>query len=136
MEVIESGILGGQEDWQWVTEMIGSIARRKLGETSGNVSTVGGRETWWWNQEVQEKLKDKKKAKKAWDTIRDDANKLAYKTARKQTKREVAKARNKVYEELYEKLDTKEGENGVLKIAKQRNRQSKDVLRTSKSNQK
>ena len=89
--------------------MIQSIARKELGETSGKVSTAGRRETWWWNQEVQEKLKDNKKAKKAWDTIRDDASKLAYKTARKQAKREVAKARNKEYEELYEKLETKEG---------------------------
>ena len=39
--------------------------------------------------EVQ-KLKDKKKAKKAWDTIRDDASKLAYKNARKKAKREVS----------------------------------------------
>ena len=69
-----------------------SIARRELGETLGKVSTVGRRETCWWNQEVQEKLKDKKKAKKAWDTIRDDESKLAYTTARKQAKREVAKA--------------------------------------------
>ena len=83
MDVIESGILGGQEDWQRIAEMIRSIARRELGKTSRKVSTAGRRETWWWNQEVQEKLKDKKKAKKAWDTIRDDASKLAYKTARK-----------------------------------------------------
>ena len=117
MEVIESGILGGQEDWQIIAEMIRSIARRELSETSGKVSTAGRRETWWWNQEVQEKLKDKKKAKKAWDTIRDDASKLAYKTSRKQAKREVVKARNKAYEELYEKLETKEGENEVFKIA-------------------
>ena len=59
--------------------------------------------------------------------MRDDASKLAYKTAKKQAKREVAKARNKAYEELYEKLETKEGENELFKIAKQRNRQSKDV---------
>ena len=72
-------------------------------------------------------LKDKKKAKKAWDTIRDDASKLTYKTERKHAKREVAKARNKAYEELYEKLETKKGENEVFKIAKQRNRQNKDV---------
>ena len=39
----------------------------------------------------------------------------------------MAKARNKAYEELYEKLETKEGENEVFKIAKQRNRQSKGV---------
>ena len=127
MDVIESGILSGQEVWQRIAEMIRSIARKELGETSGKVSPAGRQETWWWNQEVQEKLKDKKKAKKAWDTIRDDASKLAYKTAIKQAKREVAKARNKAYEELYEKLETKEGENEVFKIAKQKNRQSKDV---------
>ena len=39
----------------------------------------------------------------------------------------MAKARNKAYEELYEKLETKKGENEVFKIAKQRNRQNKDV---------
>ena len=41
--------------------------------------------------------------------------------------REVTKARNKTYEELYEKLKIKGRENEVFKIAKQRNRQSKDV---------
>ena len=118
MEVIESGILGGQEDWQRIVEIIRSIARRELGKTSGKLSTTGRRETWWWNQDVQEKLKNKKKAKKAWDTIRDDASKLAYKTARKQAKKEVAKTKNKSYEELYEELETKEGKNEVFKIAK------------------
>ena len=44
MKVIESGILGGQEDWQRIAEMIQSIARRKLGETSGKVSMAGRRE--------------------------------------------------------------------------------------------
>ena len=52
---------------------------------------------------------------------------MAYRTARTQAKREVAKARNKAYEELYEKLETKEGENELFKIAKQRNRQNKVV---------
>ena len=127
MDVIENGILSGQEDWQSIAEMIRSIARKDLGETLGKVSTAGRRETWWWNQDVQEKLKDKKKDKKAWDTNRDDASKLAYKTARKQAKREVAKTRNKAYEEMYKKLETKEGENEVFKIAKQRNRQIKNV---------
>ena len=53
--------------------------------------------------------------------------KIAYKTARKQAKIEVAKARNRAYEELYEKLETKQGENEVFQLAKQRNRQIKDV---------
>ena len=123
MEVIKSGILGAKEDWQRVAEMIWSIGRMALGETSGIISTAGRRKTWWWNQEVQEKQKDKRNDKKVWDIMRNDASKLAYKTARKQAKREMAKARNKAHEEL----ETKEGENELFKIAKQRNRQGKDV---------
>ena len=42
-EVIKSGTLGGQEDWQNVAEMIRSIARMELGETSGKISTEGRR---------------------------------------------------------------------------------------------
>ena len=52
---------------------------------------------------------------------------MTYKIARKQAKKEVAKARNKAYEELHKKLETKEGENELFKIAKQRNTQSRDV---------
>ena len=44
MDVI-SGILGGQEDWQRIAEMIWSIARRELCETSRKVSTAGRQET-------------------------------------------------------------------------------------------
>ena len=46
---------------------------------------------------------------------------------KKTSKERVAKARNKAYEELYEKLETREEKNELFKIAKQRNRQSKDV---------
>ena len=115
MEVIESGILDGQKYWQRIAEMIRIIARRELGETLEEASRAGRRETWWWNQEFQENLKNKKKAKKTWDTIRDDASKLAYKTARKQAKKEVAKARNKAYEEQYKKTGNKRGEMRCLK---------------------
>ena len=47
MDVIESGILSGQEDWQRIAEMIRGIARRELGETSEKVRTVSRRKTWW-----------------------------------------------------------------------------------------
>ena len=35
MEVIKSGILGGKEDWQRAAEIIRSIGRMELVETSG-----------------------------------------------------------------------------------------------------
>ena len=62
--MIKSRILGGKEDWQRVTEIIRSIARMELSETSEKISAASRQETWWWNQEVQEKLKDKRNAKK------------------------------------------------------------------------
>ena len=62
--MIESGILGGQQDWQKTTDKIPSIARMELGETSGKVNTSNKREAWWWNQDVQEKSKNKRKLKK------------------------------------------------------------------------
>ena len=44
MDVIESGIFSGQEDWQRIAEMIRSIARRELGETSEIVEPGSTRE--------------------------------------------------------------------------------------------
>ena len=38
-EVIESGILGGQQDWQKIADKIRSIVRMELGETSGKADT-------------------------------------------------------------------------------------------------
>ena len=48
---------------------------RKTAETVLEVTfgkQKGDREAWWWNEEVQESIKEKKEAKKAWDKIRDE----------------------------------------------------------------
>ena len=42
----------------------------------------GDKETWWWNEEVQESIKEKKEAKKAWDKIRNKNTKKIYKKKR------------------------------------------------------
>ena len=51
---------------------------------------------------------------------------------RKKAKRKVAKARNKEYE----RLETRDGQNELFKIVKQRDRQNKDVhqVRVIKNN--
>ena len=50
-----------------------------------------------------------------------------YKEAKKNAKRAVSAARGKAYDELYEKLGTKEGEMGVYKLAKIRERKTRDL---------
>ena len=51
----------------------------------------------------------------------------AYKEANKPAKRAVAMAKEEAYEELYTKLDTREGAKIIYKLAKSRDRRSRDI---------
>ena len=110
--------------YEAVTNGIRDTAREVLGAASGKRGRED-RETWWWNQEVQQAVKEKKEAKKQWDGARDDESKERYKKAKKKAKRTVAKVKNKAFQDLYERLETKEGVNEVFQIAKQRNKMDK-----------
>jgi hypothetical protein len=55
-----------------------------------------------------------------------DKNIQKYKKARRNAKKVMSEARGQTYAELYRKLETKEGENDVYKIAKLRERKTKD----------
>ena len=68
----------------------------------------GDRETWWWNEEVQESIKEKKEAKKVWDKITDENSKKSYKEKKSKAKKAVAIAKGRAYEDLYARLETKE----------------------------
>ena len=100
-------ILGGKDglpdEWDKTAEMLRKTAETVLGVTFGK--RKGDRETWWWNEEVQKSIKEKKsKAKKA-----------------------VAMAKGRAYDNLYARLKTKEGEKELYRLARQRNRAGKDV---------
>jgi hypothetical protein len=55
-----------------------------------------------------------------------DENIQKYKEARRNAKKTVSEARGQIYTELYRKLDTKDGENNVYKMAKLRERKTRD----------
>ena len=50
-----------------------------------------------------------------------------YKLAKKEAKKAVQNARVKLYKEVYEKLDTKEVENDIYRIARIRERKTRDL---------
>ncbi|KAJ7976178.1 Craniofacial development protein 2 [Quillaja saponaria] len=54
---------------------------------------------------------------------------LANTQARKDAKKAVREARGKACEGLYQKLETKDGEKDIYRIAKQRERRTKDLIR-------
>ncbi|KAK3524421.1 hypothetical protein QTP70_027975 [Hemibagrus guttatus] len=121
--------LGGQvvlpDDWETTGEMIRETGRKVLGVSSGRRKE--DKETWWWNEEVQDSVQRKRLAKKKWDMDRTEENRQEYKELQRRVKREVSKAKQKAYDELYTRLDTREGEKDLYRLARQRDRDGKDV---------
>ncbi|KAK3561425.1 hypothetical protein QTP86_002546 [Hemibagrus guttatus] len=121
--------LGGQvvlpDDWETTAEVIRETGRKVLGVSSGRRKE--DKETWWWNEEVQDSIQRKRLAKKKWDMDRTEENRQEYKELQHRVKREVSKAKQKAYEELYTRLDTREGEKDLYRLARQRDRDGKDV---------
>ena len=121
--------LGGKDglpdEWGKTAEMVMKTAETVLGVTFGKQK--GDRETWWWNEEVQEGIKVKKEAKKTWYKIRDENTKKMYKEKKSKAKKAVAMAKGHAYDNLYARLETKEDEKELYRLARQRNRAGKDV---------
>ena len=122
-------ILGGKDglpdEWDKTAEILRKKDKTVLGVTFGK--RKGDRETWWWNEEVQKSIKEKKEAKKAWDKIRDENTKKIYKEKKSKAKKAVAMAKGHAYDNLYARLKTKEGEKELYRLARQRDRAGKDV---------
>ncbi|KAK3538737.1 hypothetical protein QTP86_014334 [Hemibagrus guttatus] len=76
---------------------------------------------------IQDSLQRKRLAKKKWDMDRTEQNRQEYKELQRRVKREVSKAKQKAYDELYTRLDTREGEKDLYRLARQRDRDGKDV---------
>ncbi|KAK3545256.1 hypothetical protein QTP70_002579, partial [Hemibagrus guttatus] len=113
------------DDWETTAEVIRETGRKVLGVSSGRRKE--DKETWWWNEEVQDSIQRKRLAKKKWDMDRTEENRQEYKELQCRVKREVSKAKQKAYDELYTRLDTREGEKDLYRLARQRDRDGKDV---------
>ncbi|KAK3529677.1 hypothetical protein QTP70_033685, partial [Hemibagrus guttatus] len=87
-------------------EVIRETGRKVLGVSSGRRKE--DKETWWWNEEVQDSIQRKRLAKKKWDMDRTEENRQEYKELQRRVKREVSKAMQKAYDELYTRVLTSE----------------------------
>src|ERR1700733_6998372 len=115
--------------WENLKSGMLNTAKKICGVTRGQKRPE--RDSWWWSEEVQLAVKNKKEAFKRWQVNRLDADfRKAYKIASKETKKSVAKAKSISVQHLYEELSTKEGEAKIYKIAKtrQRNRMDKQAV--------
>jgi hypothetical protein len=94
--------------------------------------TKGGKrvtkETWWWNENVQMTIKEKKECFRRMHLDRSADNVERYKVAKKTTKRKVSEAMLQMYDGLYQRLCTKEGEKNIYRMVKSRERKTNDII--------
>jgi hypothetical protein len=110
--------------WEEMENCVRKEATEVFGVTRGNKREP--KDTWWWNEDVQKAIKDKKECYKCLHHHRSEDNIQKYKAAKKNAKKAVSEARGRAYEDLYQKRRTKEGEKDIYRITKLRERKTRD----------
>ena len=89
-------------------------------------------QTWWWNEEVEKKVNEKKSKFKAWCQAKGiPAEKAVLKehvAGKKVAKKAVAQAQQWERKRLEETLNTEEGQKSAFKIAKQMAKERQDMV--------
>ena len=125
-EDIQENGYGREREWNEMKTILPEVATQVCGVTKGTAHK--GSESWWWNREVQEAIKEKKVMRKASDENPNDAPaRERYNDAKKKAKKAVAQSRSIASRPLYEKLGTPEGEQMIYRIAKARERAKRDI---------
>ncbi|WVZ49707.1 hypothetical protein U9M48_001039 [Paspalum notatum var. saurae] len=111
--------------WGKMATCIRKVAAEVLGVTKGSKGAT--KDTWWWNEDVQQALKEKKECYKRVFHDRSTDNIERYKVAKKIAKRAVSEAKGRAYDDLYQRLSTKEGEKDIYRMARFRERKTRDL---------
>jgi hypothetical protein len=112
--------------WMKMSTCIRKMASEEFGVTKGGKRET--KETWWWNEKMQNAIKEKKECFRRMhlDMSVDDVE--WYEVAKKTAKRAVSEARGQIYDGLYQRLGTKEGEKDIYRMAKSRERKTRDIV--------
>jgi hypothetical protein len=108
--------------WMKMSTYIRKVASEEFGVIKGDKRET--EETWWWNEKVQSAIKEKKECFRR----RSVDNVERYKVVKKTAKRAVSEARGQMYDGLYQRLGTKEGEKDIYRMAKSRERKTRDII--------
>ncbi|XP_073360714.1 uncharacterized protein [Aegilops tauschii subsp. strangulata] len=104
---------------------IRKVASEKCGVSKESRSET--KDTWWWNDDIQKVIKEKKDCFRRLYLDRSADNIEKYKMEKKAAKRAVSEVRGRTYKDVYQRLDTKKGERDIYKMAKIRESKTRDV---------
>ncbi|EYC37572.1 hypothetical protein Y032_0779g2287 [Ancylostoma ceylanicum] len=97
------------QQWNATVNAMKDSATGVLGRTSPGKTKIE-KATWWWNEEVQSIIAQKKSIYERWMHTFYAEDRDAYLIAKREANKVVAIAKSKHYRELYDTLNTSEGE--------------------------
>jgi hypothetical protein len=92
--------------WMKMSTYIRKVASEEFGVTKGGKRET--KETWWWNEKVQNAIKEKKECFRHMHLDRSVDNVERYKMAKKIAKRAVNEAMGQMHDGLYHRLGMKD----------------------------
>ncbi|KAK6749802.1 hypothetical protein RB195_002045 [Necator americanus] len=101
-------------------------AENTLGKTTLGKPKVQ-KATWFWNEEVQAAIREKKSRYKLWWRTRQLEDQGAYLAAKREAKKAVSKAKSDRYKAVYDMLDTRKDERAVYCLVRARHRSTLDM---------
>ena len=81
------------------------------------------KQTWWWNNQVEEAVREKRRCFKLWKA---GGSRAAYNTAKRTSKRVVHQAKSEAEKVALQKIDARSGD--VYRLAKQMRCDNQDVM--------
>ena len=112
--------------WTELQNSVMEVCREVCGETSG--ARGRERESWWWCDDVQHAIKEKKVAYKIWQNNKCQATKDSYVIKKNNARRAVSKAKRDALDVWCEDLGTTEGKRKMFAMAKQQRRDKKEII--------
>jgi hypothetical protein len=112
--------------WMKMSTYIRKVASEEFRVTKGGKRET--KETWWWNEKVQNAIKEKKECFRRMHLDRSVNNVERYKVKKKTAKQAVREVRGQMYDGLNQRLGTKEWEKDIYKMAKSRERKTRDII--------
>jgi len=77
------------------------------------------KETWWWNEEVAEAVREKKIKYRIWTRKNSKETWMEYNKCRQSAKRVISSAKEKTQKECASDLNDPEHQNEIFRMAKQ-----------------
>ena len=113
----------------WYKYLIVSLVFSHLGFWSGNLFLIAPFPDlcllvpWWWNKQVEEAVKEKRRCFKLWKA---GGSRAAYNSAKRASNRAVYHAKNEAEKVALQKIDPRSVD--VYRLAKQMRRDNQDVM--------